>query len=74
MARREIDAPEQDWLSEARAARYLHVSLDLFRALAKAGFIPVERRLNRQTKLYHWKGLVIASWRMELGDMPSELE
>lgn len=67
---RSIDAPPHEWLTETEAMAYLRLeSAALFEGLVDAGYIPAVRRLNRQTRLFHWKGLVVFQWRLELGDV-----
>jgi hypothetical protein len=69
---RRIDGPDSDWLSEPKAAAYLGLSLDTFRALVKSGVIPPARRWTKKTPRWPWKALVAVSWLMELGYLDTE--
>lgn len=72
--RREIDGPDADWCTQEEAIAFLRVNAYLFSQLVDAGYIAGVRRLSRQVTLYHWKGLVGALWRLELGDLPPDLD
>lgn len=69
---RTINAPDKDWMNEKEAADFLGVGEALLRAMVKKGFV-IERRLNQKHRKYHWKALVIALWRIELGDLPENI-
>lgn len=71
MAGRTVDGPADDWLTEEQAVQYLKLNGSVFKQLVRAGHVPGVRRLSKQCVLYHWKGLLVLQWRLELGDVPT---
>jgi hypothetical protein len=70
MPKKEIEAPSQEWLTEEEAFTYMRVTFRYFQHLVDTGYIIGVRDLNRQNRLFHWKGILQALWRLELGDLP----
>lgn len=70
--KREIDGPEQDWLTEEEAVAYLRINTLVFRRLVEAGWIR-GTRYSRECVLYAWETLACASLRLKLGEQPPEL-
>ena len=71
--KRKVNAPDKTLLTEREARQWLEsqgcdVSEKLWREWIKKGYLVGTRRYNRQTTLYHWKGIVSLLWRVELDD------
>jgi hypothetical protein len=69
-AGRMVDAPALEWLTEEEAAIWLRVSASHFARLVDLGYVLGARQFSKRVIHYHWKGLLVAALRLELGDVP----
>lgn len=51
---RQIDAPGAEWLKASDAAKWLGISLTLFRILVRSKTFPAGVRAGHKTRLWHW--------------------
>ena len=55
---RTIRAPDQEWLTDREAAKWLNLSRTMFNALVEAGEIPPAMELGPRCTRWHWMDVV----------------
>src|SRR6516162_9735109 len=76
--RREIEAPDREFLTEDEGREWLRaqgvqLSGNLFGEMLESGYVKGMRTPVRGPRMIHWKGLVMVFWMFELGDLPRDL-
>lgn len=70
--RREIDAPDTEWLSLPQLAKWLGIGQSTVRALVSAKEIPPPVKLGHKTHVWHWQDAVAISisltWRQRIAE------
>jgi hypothetical protein len=65
--RREIEAPDKEWLNAKEAASWLNIGDRAFRLLLIDGAIPAGRRLAKNEEYWSWRVVVAISIMLEAG-------
>lgn len=64
---RQIDTPPVEWLKAADAAKWLGISVNLYRILVRQKTFPPGVRAGHKTRLWHWSDVwamsKILSWQ-----------
>ena len=71
-APRTVDAPAAEWLTEDEFARWLGITVQLFRERLKEGLIPAPKKYTGKARLWHWEVVVWVSQGVKLGLWPPE--